>query len=129
MKKAEFLGNGPLLSTIWKMTYPDFIAKMFSALYNIIDSMFIGQYAGTTTEEKKNALAGVSLASPIEMCVIVGLSLIFAQGGGPLYGRYLGKKDMKGAKRIVGNTFTMDILLGIVMGLVLPFSPAPCCFF
>ena len=78
MKKAEFLGNGPLLSTIWKMTYPDFIAKMFSALYNIIDSMFIGQYAGTTTEEKKNALAGVSLASPIEMCVIVGLSLIFA---------------------------------------------------
>ena len=36
MKKAEFLGNGPLLSTIWKMTYPDFIAKMFSALYNIL---------------------------------------------------------------------------------------------
>ena len=125
MKKAEFLGNGPLLSTIWKMTYPDFIAKMFSALYNIIDSMFIGQYAGTTTEEKKNALAGVSLASPIEMCVIVGLSLIFAQGGGPLYGRYLGKKDMKGAKRIVGNTFTMDILLGIVMALVLPFLARP----
>ena len=125
MKKAEFLGNGPLLSTIWKMTYPDFIAKIFSALYNIIDSMFIGQYAGTTTEEKKNALAGVSLASPIEMCVIVGLSLIFAQGGGPLYGRYLGKKDMKGAKRIVGNTFTMDILLGIVMGLVLPFLARP----
>ena len=26
MRRADFLGNGPLIPTIWKMTYPDFIA-------------------------------------------------------------------------------------------------------
>lgn len=125
MRRADFLGNGPLIPTIWKMTYPDFIAKIASSLYSIIDSVFIGQYAGSTVEEKKNSLAGVSLASPIEMCIIVALSLIFAQGGGPLYGRYLGKKDIKTSRRIVGNTFTMDILLGIIAAIVLPLLARP----
>ena len=125
MRRADFLGNGPLVKTIWKMTYPDFIAKIVSSLYSLIDSVFIGQYAGSTVEEKKNSLAGVSLASPIEMCIIVALSLIFAQGGGPLYGRYLGKKDIKTSRRIVGNTFTMDILLGIVAAIVLPLLARP----
>ena len=120
MKKADFLGNGPLVSTIWKMTYPDFIAKIVSALYTLVDSICIGQFAGDTVEERKTALAGQSFASPVEMCIIVGFSLIFAQGGGPLYGRYLGKQDEKTARRVVGNTFSMDILLGIVMAIVLP---------
>lgn len=120
MKRAEFLGNGPLVKTIWSLTYPDFIAKLVAALYNLVDSMFIGQYAGSTVEEKKLALAGVSLASPVEQCLLVGCSLIFAQGGGPLYGRYLGKHDEKTSRRIIGNTFSMDVLLGIVMAIVLP---------
>ena len=65
MKRAEFLGNGPLVKTIWSLTYPDFIAKLVGALYNLVDSMFIGQYAGSTVEEKKLSLAGVSLAAPV----------------------------------------------------------------
>ena len=120
MKRAEFLGNGPLVKTIWSLTYPDFIAKLVAALYNLVDSMFIGQYAGSTVEEKKLALAGVSLVSPVEQCLLVGFSLIFAQGGGPLYGRYLGKHDEKTSRRIIGNTFCMDVLLGIVMAIILP---------
>ena len=56
MKRAEFLGNGPLVKTIWSLTYPDFIAKLVGALYNLVDSMFIGQYAGSTVEEKKLSL-------------------------------------------------------------------------
>ena len=122
LKRAEFLGNGPLISTLWKMTYPDFIAKIISALYTLVDSMFVGQYSGSTVEETKNNLAGLSFASPIEMCLMVGLSLIFAQGGGPLYGRYLGKHDEVTSRRIIGNVFTMDILLGITMAIVLPLS-------
>ena len=43
MKRAEFLGNGPLVKTIWSLTYPDFIAKLLAALYNLVESMFIGQ--------------------------------------------------------------------------------------
>ena len=120
LKRAEFLGNGPLIGTLWKMTYPDFIAKIISALYTLVDSMFVGQYSGSTVEETKNNLAGLSFASPIEMCLMVGLSLIFAQGGGPLYGRYLGKHDEITSRRIIGNVFTMDILLGITMAIVLP---------
>ena len=120
MKKAEFLGNGPLVKTLWSLTYPDFIAKIIQALYTLIDSIFIGQFSGDTTEETKNNLAGVSFASPIEMCIMVGLSLIFAQGGGPLYGRYLGKRDEVTSRRIIGNVFTMDIILGIIMAIVLP---------
>ena len=125
MKRAEFLGNGPLVKTIWSLTYPDFIAKLVGALYNLVDSMFIGQYAGSTVEEKKLSLAGVSLAAPVEQCLLVGLSLIFAQGGGPLYGRYLGKHDEKTSRRIIGNTFAMDVLLGIVMAAVLPLICEP----
>ncbi|CBK25461.2 uncharacterized protein [Blastocystis hominis] len=120
MKKSEFLGNGPLVATIWKMTYPDLVAKVVSSLYTLVDSICIGQFAGDTVEERKISLAGQSFASPIEMCIMVGLSLIFAQGGGPLYGRYLGRRDEKTARRVVGNTFTMDIILGIVMAIVLP---------
>ena len=125
MKRADFLGNGPIGPTIWKMTYPDLIAKIVGSLYNVADSIFIGQFAGSTVEEKKNSLAGVALASPVENCVLVGLSLIFAQGGGPLYGRFLGKKDKKTAGRIIGNVFFMDICLGILIATILPLFARP----
>ena len=120
MKKAEFLGKGPLVKTMWSLTYPDLVAQMVGAVYNLADSIFVGQFSGSSVEEGKRALAGLSISAPIEQCLLVGMSLIFAQGGGPLYGRFLGKKDEKTASRIIGNTLVMDVLLGIVMAVVLP---------
>mgnify|MGYP004480651403 CR=1 FL=1 len=78
MKKAEFLGKGPLVKTMWSLTYPDLVAQMVGAVYNLADSIFVGQFSGSSVEEGKRALAGLSISAPIEQCLLVGLSLIFA---------------------------------------------------
>lgn len=63
---SDFMGTESVGKVMWKLTYPSLIAKMTSALYAVCDSMFIGQLAGETSEERSISLSAVSLAMPIE---------------------------------------------------------------
>ena len=75
------------------MTYstPAIIALLISAIYNIVDRMFVGNYVGDL------GLAALSVCFPITF-IMIGIGLLASAGGGTLFALKLGEKDMEGEK-------------------------------
>lgn len=111
-KRTDFLGHGPLGATIWKLTWPDFIGKVINALYTIVDAAFIGRLAGD------RELAAASFAMPLDQFFHLTLGLLVGVGCGTVYGKYLGSKDTKNAKSVVGNMFFLTIAIGVLYPLI-----------
>lgn len=85
-----------------------------SSLYNIVDSIFIGQGVGAL------ALAGLTVAKPfMDICAAFG-SLV-GVGAGALVAIRLGERRNEEANKVLGNVILLNILLSLlvmVVGLV-----------
>lgn len=96
------------------MTYstPAIIALLISAIYNIVDRMFVGNYVGDL------GLAALSVCFPITF-IMIGIGLLASAGGGTLFALKLGEKDMEGANRAFGNAFSYVLILELVVTVLL----------
>jgi len=108
MKKSEEMGKEPISKLLIKYSMPAVIAMMVNAIYNIVDRMFIGQYAG------ENALAGLTIIFPIMMIIFAFAGLIGA-GSAALMSVKLGEKNHEGAQKVFGNGLAMAVMLVIVV--------------
>lgn len=102
------------------MTYsmPAIIALLISAIYNIIDRMFVGNYVGDL------GLAALSICFPVTF-IIIGIGLLASAGGGTLFALKLGEKDIEGANEAFGNSFSYVLLLELILMIVLFFTAEP----
>lgn len=100
----EMLGNTPIRSLLIKMSVPATIGMLVNALYNLIDAIFIGQFAGTI------ALGGLTIAFPIQM-LISAIALMIGIGAGSIYSRALGAKNYEKAKDTIGTAYVSAILI------------------
>jgi len=98
-----------------KLSAPAFFGMFVQALYNVVNTIFIGQFVGTL------AIAGLSIAFPLQM-LVMGLSMMVGMGGASLVSRLLGSGDKEGAELALGNGISLSILLGVLaMVAILPF--------
>jgi putative MATE family efflux protein len=74
------------------------------ALYNIIDRIFIGRGVGTL------ALAGVTVAFPVQLTQIA-FSVLIGVGASALISISLGEKDKEKAERVLGNGFSLVLIV------------------
>ncbi|KAK8809707.1 hypothetical protein WA158_000650 [Blastocystis sp. Blastoise] len=116
--KTSFLGDSPLLYTMWILTYPDLVEKLAEAAYSVVDSMFIGNLAGDTEEERNAALASISYATPLVQGLIFGICLFYSIGSGAMYSRSLGKGCLEDAKSVIYNFFILCLCTGIIIPFV-----------
>ncbi|WP_157950199.1 MATE family efflux transporter [Vallitalea okinawensis] len=107
MDKTAELGTKSIGKLLAQYSIPAVIAMLVNAIYNVIDRIFIGQYAG------EEALAGLTIAFPIMMIIFAFASLIGA-GGASLLSIRLGEKDEKGASHVFGNTLSFGIIVTII---------------
>lgn len=120
MKKTANLGNESLLAAvkpskaIVNLVIPATIALLAKAIYNIVDTAYIGMLNSDT------ALAAVGVTLPL-LLIMVSIENIFAAGAGVLAGRQLGEEDKEGANRTVTTIVGFSIIVGIglcVAGLI-----------
>jgi putative MATE family efflux protein len=98
-----------------KLATPAFLGMFVQTLYNVINTIFIGQFVGTL------GIAGLSIAFPLQM-LVYGLSMMVGMGGASLVSRLLGKGDTARAELALGNGITVGVILGVVaMVAILPF--------
>ncbi len=95
---------------IYKYSLPAIISSLINSIYNIVDQIFVGNKIG----ELGNAATNV--AFPLVM-IITTLAMTFGVGGASSFSLYLGEKDTKRAKSIVGNSVTMTIISGVIVAL------------
>ena len=105
------LGTKPVGSLLMQYAIPAIVAMVASSLYNMVDSIFIGQGVGPM------AISGLAITFPfmnlsgaIGACIGVGASTYLSVK--------LGQKDYSMAQRILGNSVILKIITGIIFGAI-----------
>ncbi|MGN0593052.1 MAG: MATE family efflux transporter [Ruminococcus sp.] len=113
MEQSErsFLGTAKISSLMGKFAIPSIIAMLVSALYNIIDQLFIGQAVGI------DGNAATNIAFPLTTSCIA-LALLFGIGGASCFNLSMGSGDTKRAAYFIGNAAGMLLISGSVLCIV-----------
>ena len=90
---------------------PIFLGNLFQQLYNIADSLVVGNVLG------KEALAAVSSSGSLIFLLVGFLNGIFV-GAGVIISRYLGAKNYKELSVAVHTTVAFGIITGIIVTAV-----------
>ena len=110
----EFLGTEPIGKLLLRLALPTLAAQIINMLYNIVDRIYIGHIPHVGAA----ALTGVGVCMPLIMIVSAFAALV-GYGGSPRASIYLGRKDAESAEKILGNCFTMQILVSLILTAVL----------
>lgn len=104
------LGTAPIGRLLIDLAIPSITAQIINMLYNIVDRIYIGHIADIGSL----ALTGVGLTFPIIM-IITAFSSLIGMGGSPRASMKLGEKNQPEAEKILGNCFSMLIVLSIIL--------------
>lgn len=110
----EFLGTEPVGKLLFKLAAPTVVAQLVNMLYNIVDRIYIGHMPG----DGSLALTGVGVCLPVIMIVSAFAALISA-GSAPNASIYMGKKDYDSAEKILGSSFSLQIIISLVLTVLL----------
>ncbi|MBF1386499.1 MATE family efflux transporter [Prevotella aurantiaca] len=109
-KKATLeLGQKPVGKLLAQYALPAIIAMTAASLYNIIDRVFIGQVVG------KMAISGLAITFPF-MNLAAAFGAAVGIGASTTISVKLGQKDYKSAENILGNTITLNLIIGLAFG-------------
>ena len=107
MDKSNALGEKKVSVLLWSYSGPAIIGMVVNALYNVVDSIFVGRGVGEI------GLVAVTLAFPL-MMILMGVGMFVGLGAGALISIRLGQKDKPGAELILGNALMLVIMLVLV---------------
>ena len=105
------LGTKPIGHLLWKYALPAIVAMMASSLYNMVDSIFIGQGVGPI------AISGLAITFPF-MNLTGAFGAAIGVGSSTYLSVKLGQKDYLTAENILGNTVMLNIYMGVVLSVV-----------
>ncbi|MGI6178075.1 MAG: MATE family efflux transporter, partial [Eubacterium sp.] len=106
--KQSVLADMPPAKAIVKLAVPATIALLAKAVYNLVDTAYIGML------DSDIALTAVGVTVPL-LLIMVSIENIFAAGGAVLAGRQLGAKDDEAASRTVTTIIGISIIIGVVL--------------
>ena len=105
------LGTEPVGKLLTQYAIPAIIAMTASSLYNIADSIFIGQGVGAM------AIAGLALTFPL-MNLAAAFGSLVGVGASTLVSVKLGQKDYEGANNVLGNVLVLNVVMGLLFSVV-----------
>ena len=105
------LGFAPVGSLMMKFAIPSIIGMLVSALYNMVDQLFIGNAVGPLG----NAATGIAFPFTTSCMAI---ALMFGIGGASCFNLTLGMGDKKKAPFYAGNALSMLVILGVIISAV-----------
>lgn len=97
---------------IWQLSLPAAVGMFVMALYNVIDTVFIGQTVGPL------GIAALSIAFPVQM-FFISLGGMVGIGGASVISRALGAKLVGKAESTLGNIITSSVVISIIVTAVI----------
>lgn len=116
-ENKEFLGTEPVGKLLLKLAVPSVISQIVNMLYNIVDRIYIGHIPKTGSL----ALTGLGVCMPIIM-IISAFAALIGFGGAPRASIFMGKGENDSAEKTLGNCFTTQIIISIILTIVLLFG-------
>ncbi|MBQ1955474.1 MAG: polysaccharide biosynthesis C-terminal domain-containing protein, partial [Clostridia bacterium] len=111
---VDKLGTEPIGKLLFKLAVPTVTAQIINMLYNVVDRIFIGHIPeiGTT------ALTGVGVCLPLIM-IVAAFSSVVSSGSAPRASIRLGEGKREDAELILGNSFTTQIIISVILTAIL----------
>ena len=105
------LGTKPVGKLLVQYAFPAIIAMIAASLYNIVDRIFIGQIVGPM------AISGLAITFPfINLGAAFGAAV--GIGASTSISVKLGQRDYETAENILGNTVTLNLIIGSAFGII-----------
>lgn len=111
--KNDLLGTESIGKLLLKYSIPAIIGMMVNALYNVVDRMFIGNIPGVGPM----AITGLGVTLPI-MTIILAFGTLIGVGATTKVSIKLGEGNRDEAEKIIGNSFTLTIILSTILTVV-----------
>lgn len=103
------LGIKPIAPLLLQYALPAIVAMVASSLYNMVDSIFIGQGVGAM------AISGLAITFPF-MNLSAAFGAAIGIGSSTLLSVKLGQRDYGIANKILGNCIMLNLIMGILFG-------------
>lgn len=110
--KNDF-SKGSVKSAILRLALPMTAAQMINILYSIVDRIYLGRIEGSGML----ALTGVGVVMPV-ITIVMSFCSLCSMGGSSLCSISRGKGDNDEAERIMGNSFALLLMFGVVLTAV-----------
>ena len=105
--KLRELAEMPVGRLLWKYSLPAVVGMLVVQLYNVIDRIVIGQVVGA------KAIAGLAITFPV-MNIATALGVLVGAGASARISLFLGAGDAVRARRVLGNSLTLTLIIGTV---------------
>ena len=119
MSKDEYLITDAPLKALTVFAMPMILGSFFQQVYNMADSIIVGQFVGSSALAAVGACAALT---NVFICIALGAGV----GAGVLVSRYFGARDYSKMKTIVSTSLIsfliLSILLGVFWFLLFPFN-------
>ena len=110
MSKDEYLITDTPLKALTVFAMPMILGSFFQQIYNMADSIIVGQFVGSSALAAVGACAALT---NVFICVALGAGV----GAGVLVSRYFGAREYGKMKTIVSTSLISFLLLSIVLGV------------
>jgi len=107
-----YLTSTPVKNLLLKFSIPCILAMLVSALYNIVDQIFIGNSVAGTA-----GIMATTLVFPFTV-VALALAQLIGDGCAALFSISLGSKNEKNVKKCVGNSFILIFMVSVILVLI-----------
>jgi putative MATE family efflux protein len=101
------LGTEKIGRLLKQYALPAIIAQTASSLYNMVDSIFIGQGVGPL------AISGLAVTFPL-MNLSTAFGTLVGAGAATMLSILLGQKNYKAANKVLGSVVTLNIIIGLI---------------
>ncbi|HDK27596.1 MAG TPA: MATE family efflux transporter [Candidatus Atribacteria bacterium] len=112
------LGEEKISKLLVKLSLPATIGMMVNALYNLVDTIFVGRGVGAL------AIGGLTIAFPIQM-IIMAFAQMIGIGAASAISRSLGAKEIEKADYVAGNSFLLIVILSSIIAAIGLFFTEP----
>ena len=110
MSKDEYLITDAPLKALTVFAMPMILGSFFQQIYNMADSIIVGQFVGSSALAAVGACAALT---NVFICVALGAGV----GAGVLVSRYFGAREYGKMKTIVSTSLLSFLVLSIVLGV------------
>ncbi len=110
-QRLELMESGPIGKALYLLGYPAVIGLLSGAVYNLVDSIFIGFLDDTA------AIGAAAVVFPIFL-LISALGLGFGIGAGSAISRLLGAAKHEEANKVAATAFFSVLVAGILFSIV-----------
>jgi putative MATE family efflux protein len=107
-EERKYILNDNLRVLLFKFSYPAIIGMIAGALYNMVDTIFVGRALGPL------AIAGLTIVLPIQI-LMYAIGFMIGVGSASIISRSLGKGRKNIAVKTAGNAILLNLIINLIL--------------